>query len=302
MTIFVHHPGYAFDWGVHVFPIEKYRLLAERLRSELGAEFLVPRPVSFEELRLVHSDDYVDRLAAIPEGDPVIDPLLEAPINARVVEGYRLHTGGTLAAMRASEDSGCGMNLGGGFHHAFADHPEGFCLINDVALAARTALVECRASRIALIDCDVHQGNGNARLFQDEPRVFTFSMHQENNYPIKESGDLDIGLEDGAGDEVYLEQLASALATIASRHDPDLVFYLAGADPYRLDQLGGLSLTLDGLRRRDRLVLEWVQQLGAPIVIVLAGGYAASTADVVGIHFTTAEESLRLWPAPSNRS
>ena len=188
------------------------------------------------------------------------------------------------------------MHLGGGFHHAFADRAEGFCYLNDIAVAAKTAMEETGIEHISVIDTDVHQGNGTARIFQGEPRVFTFSIHQENNYPLKEESDLDIGLDDGTGDADYLEELERGLEISVEKRKPELVYYVAGADPYKEDQLGGLRLTLEGLRRRDRLVLEAAHAVEAKVVIVLAGGYARLVEDTVTIHVQTAEEMLQLWP------
>jgi acetoin utilization deacetylase AcuC-like enzyme len=186
------------------------------------------------------------------------------------------------------------VHLGGGFHHAFPDHGEGFCLINDVAVAIRMLRRDRAVGRVLVVDLDVHQGNGTAAIFATEPEVFTFSMHQENNYPAwKPPSDLDLGLEDGVEDEEYLGLLERHLPDILDNHRPDLVFYLAGADPYAEDQLGGLSLTLDGLRRRDAAVFLSCRQVGTPVAVTLAGGYARREADTVAIHVATVQESLR---------
>jgi acetoin utilization deacetylase AcuC-like enzyme len=185
------------------------------------------------------------------------------------------------------------VHLGGGFHHAFANHGEGFCMINDVAVAIRALKHDRMVSRVAVVDCDVHQGNGTAMIFAAARSVFTFSMHQENNYPgYKPKSTLDVGLDDGAGDEEYLGALSAALPrVIASR--PDVIFFVAGADPFEGDQLGGLSLTLDGLRRRDRMVFEASRAAGVPVVVTFAGGYAARLDDTIAIHVGTVEEARR---------
>jgi acetoin utilization deacetylase AcuC-like enzyme len=185
------------------------------------------------------------------------------------------------------------FHIGGGFHHAFADHGEGFCLFNDVAVAIRLLLADGAVTRAAVIDLDVHHGNGTARIFGEEARVFTFSMHQQNNYPAdKPRGTLDVGLPDGATDDTYLEQLGRALPLVVA-HAPQIAFYLAGADPYEDDQLGGLALTKSGLRTRDRLVLEACRAAGMAVVVLLAGGYARRLDDTVDIHYATFEEAER---------
>jgi acetoin utilization deacetylase AcuC-like enzyme len=182
--------------------------------------------------------------------------------------------------------------VGGGFHHAFADHGEGFCLFNDVAVAIRLLQTRTAIDRAVVIDLDVHHGNGTAFIFENDPRVFTFSMHQQHNYPLfKPRGSLDVGLADATGDEIYLSRLTEALPRVVA-HAPQLAFYLAGADPYESDQLGGLALTKSGLRRRDRLVLDACESAGIPVVTVLAGGYARRVEDTVDIHYATFEEAM----------
>ncbi|MGW8267034.1 MAG: histone deacetylase family protein, partial [Longimicrobiales bacterium] len=180
------------------------------------------------------------------------------------------------------------------FHHAFADHGEGFCLLNDVAVAAATLLASGEVERVAVVDLDVHHGNGTAAIFAEDPRVFTLSMHQQNNYPAhKPPSDVDVGVPDGTGDEEYLGHLRQHLPAAVEAHDPGLVFYLAGADPYEKDQLGGLALTQAGLRKRDRMVLDSCRALGVPVAVLLAGGYAMDTRDTVAIHAGTVEETLK---------
>ena len=217
-----------------------------------------------------------------------------------MVEGFRLMTGGTIMAARtAISEKGNGswspvFHVGGGFHHAFANHGEGFCLFNDVAIAVRLLLQAGAIERAAIVDLDVHHGNGTAFIFASEPRVFTFSMHQEYNYPaFKPKGSLDVGLPDGATDPLYLDRLASSLDQVFAAR-PELVLYLAGADPFVGDQLGGLALTKGGLRERDRMVLSACRAHGTPIVVVLAGGYARDVEDTVDIHVATFEEVLRV--------
>ena len=204
-------------------------------------------------------------------------------------------TGGTTTAARLALDGHdrVAVHIGGGFHHAFAGHGEGFCMFNDVAVAIRRVFHERLAGRAAVVDLDVHQGNGTAAIFAGDRRVFTLSVHEQDNYPpVKPPSSLDIGLPRGTGDADYLAGLDAALARTLE-HLPDVVFYLAGADPYLDDQLGGLALTLDGLRRRDRLVFGAARAAGVPIVVLLAGGYARRVDDTVAIHVATIEEADR---------
>jgi len=226
----------------------------------------------------------------------------ELPLTWEIILGYLIHAAGTIAACRLGLEDGVAMHLGGGFHHAFADHGEGFCYVNDVAVAVRKLQAEGRIARAAVIDCDLHQGNGTARIFQADPAVFTFSIHQEHLYPIKEKSDLDIGLADETGDDIYVEHLQAAVPKILAEHKPELVIYVAGADPFKDDQLGALRLTKRGLAMRDRVVIEGCHRRGIPVVPVLAGGYALNTADTVDIHTNTARECLRVLgqlPAPA---
>ncbi len=199
-----------------------------------------------------------------------------------------LCTGGTLLSAALAMEHAVAVHLGGGFHHAFADHGEGFCLINDVAIATAMLQRDNLIDKATIIDLDVHHGNGTAAIFADDPDVYTFSMHQEHNYPgWKPTSDLDVGLEDGITDDRYHELLEQHLRTIVNEHDAQIAFYLAGADPYREDQLGGLGLTIQGLRRRDEIVYEYLRAAGIPVAVTLAGGYAVNTDDTVEIHCNT---------------
>ena len=213
---------------------------------------------------------------------------LEIPYSKETVEAFWLAAGGSILAARCALQDGFGVNLGGGFHHAFPDHGEGFCMIHDVAIAIRRLQADGVIRRVMVVDTDVHQGNGTAAIFAADPDVFTFSIHQENNYPVpKPPSDVDINLEDGSGDEEYLDALAKGLAGAFARFRPDLLFYLGGSDPYREDQLGGLWLTLGGLRRRDALVFGEARQRDVPVAVTLAGGYARKLEDTVTIHVNT---------------
>jgi acetoin utilization deacetylase AcuC-like enzyme len=294
----VYARGYEADIGAHVFPTRKYGLVLARL-LEAGAltpaDVVTPRPATWEELGLVHASGY---LVKLQEGRLSLGEIaqLELPWTPEAVEAFRLMAGGTVEATRLAIRHGMAVHLGGGLHHAHPGHGEGFCMFHDVAVAIRVAQRAGWARRVAVVDCDVHHGNGTAAIFRGDADVFTFSMHQEHNYPAhKPRGSLDLDLPDGMGDADYLRALEGALPKILA-HEPQLAFYLAGADPYLDDQLGGLALTLDGLRARDRLVLRSLRAEGIPTVVTLAGGYARRVEDTVTIHQTTVEEALAAAP------
>ena len=298
----VWDPSYEVDIGPHVFVTAKYRLTRTRLLASgivTEDDFVVPTPATRAQLELVHDPQYLDKIER--DDLSLAERIrLEVPLSAPVAAAMALACGGTLLAGRLALERGWAAHLGGGFHHAFADHGEGFCLLNDVAVATRVLLREGKVRRVSVVDLDVHHGNGTASVFADDPDVFTFSMHQERNYPAdKPPSDLDVGLEDGAGDDVYLKTLSLHLPTVVAHPPPDLIFYLAGADPYRDDQLGGLRLTLEGLRRRDRMVFEAAGGSRIPVAVVLAGGYAFRLDDTVRIHAATVEELVRATRAPS---
>jgi len=286
----VWHPAYEVDIGPHVFPTRKYRLVKDRLLGEgtiAKADVIQPAPASDDDVALVHTSEY---LRKIKTGTLSVEEqlVLEVPFSPALREAAWLCAAGSTLAARLALEKRIAVHLGGGFHHAFADHGEGFCLINDVAIAIRVLQREGVVRRAAVVDLDVHHGNGTAAIFRNDDGVFTLSMHQERNYPAwKPPSDLDIGLEDGAGDEEYLGLLGKHLPELLARHRPDLVFYLAGADPYRFDQLGGLGLTLEGLRRRDEVVFKRATEAGAAVAVCLAGGYAVRSEDTVEIHCNT---------------
>jgi len=290
--------SYEIDLGPHVFVTAKYRRTKERLIQDgtvSEEHFAAPVPATPEELARVHTTAYLDKIArnAFSTAERL---QLEIPFSEEGRDAMILSCGGTLLTARFALDQGGAAHLGGGFHHAFADHGEGFCLLNDVAVAVRALLSEGCVERALVVDLDVHHGNGTAAIFADDPAVFTFSMHQQNNYPlVKPPSDLDIGLDDHTGDREYLDLLVTHLVRILDEHAPEIVFYLAGADPYREDQLGGLSLTLDGLRRRDRVVFEEALSRRIPIATVLAGGYAYELDDTVAIHVATIEELVAIY-------
>lgn len=290
----VYSEQYHIDIGAHVYPTIKYPLLHQALLEMGGHEFIEPPPASWDELALVHTAEYLEQ---VREGFFSLQELLqlELPWSPEVVEGFRLMTGGTVAAGREAVQAGFGAHLGGGFHHGFANHGEGFCLFHDVAVAIRVLQRDGRISRAAVVDCDVHHGNGTAMIFDRDPSVFTFSIHQQNNYPaFKPRSSLDIGVKDGIGDAEYLEELRKALPNVLA-FTPDIVFYLAGADPYEDDKLGGLALSKAGLRQRDRLVFEACHAAGVPVVLTLAGGYARRVDDTIAIHAATFGEAAAVF-------
>jgi len=252
-----------------------------------------PAPASWDELALAHSPEYLEKLRNNTLTQDEI-ATLELPWRPELADAFRLMVGGTCAGARAALDDGCAAHLGGGLHHAFAAHGEGFCPLNDVAVAIRVLQREAAVAHAAVVDLDVHHGNGTAMIFERDPRVFTCSMHQQHNYPFfKPRSDLDIGLADGTRDDSYLTHLRGALPRVIESN-PEIVVYLAGADPFEGDQLGGLRLTKAGLRERDRLVIDAARRAGVPLVTVLAGGYARDVRDTVDIHAATVEEMAGL--------
>jgi acetoin utilization deacetylase AcuC-like enzyme len=286
---------YACDIGPHVFPVVKYRLVRDALVAlgQLDAGAVVEPPLpSRAELERVHTPEYLEDLAALRLTPRTL--YSELPLTREIVHAYTLACGGTLAAARDAREHGASLHLGGGFHHAFADRAEGFCYLNDLAVAARGIQAEGDAGRVAIVDLDVHQGNGTARIFAGDDSVFTLSIHQENNYPVpKQRSDLDVGLADRTGDAEYLARLEESLERVWS-FAPELVLYQAGADPYRDDQLGGLALGVEGLERRDRAVLEGCARRGIPVVVTLGGGYARRLEDTLRIHVATGRIALSL--------
>lgn len=274
----------------HRFPIEKYEHLRRRIIDEglvAPSHLHEPERVARAELLRVHTPDYVDRML----GGTLTDAELRRigfPWSVGLVERSLRAVGGTCAAVSCALDEGLAINLAGGTHHAFPSHGEGFCVFNDVAVAVRGALAAGRIRRAAIIDLDVHQGNGTHAIFADDPRVYTFSMHGGRNYPFhKVSGTLDVELEDGVGDEQYLSLLAERLPRVLADSAPDIVVYLAGADPHEGDRLGRLALTFEGLARRDHMVLHAAREVGIPVAITIAGGYGRDIDTTVEVHCRT---------------
>ena len=298
-TAVVYSPDYVCDIGPHVFPVAKFRLIRDALVGEGdlgGDEILTPELAPRADLLLVHTSEYLEDLHQLRWTGRTM--YSELPLDDEIVRAYVLAAGGTTLAAREALTRGAAINLGGGFHHACPDRAEGFCYVNDLAVAARVAQRDAGVSRVAIVDLDVHQGNGTARVFEDDASVFTLSIHQENNYPVpKARSSLDLGLPDRTGDDEYLGRLAEAMERVWT-FDPGLVLYQAGADPFREDQLGGLALTHSGLEARDRAVLEGCAARGLPVVVTLGGGYARQLEDTLRIHLRTCRLALGLG-APS---
>jgi acetoin utilization deacetylase AcuC-like enzyme len=277
----------------HRFPMGKYRLLRDRIAAELPQiRLMQAQPASDGELALVHTPGYVQ---AISDGSvaPGVMREIGFPWSTAMAERARRSVGATIAACRAAAVEGVAANIAGGTHHAYPDKGGGFCVFNDAAVAARLMQAEqARRSRqplrVAIVDLDVHQGNGTARIFQGDPTVFTLSLHGQKNFPFrKEASDLDVDLPDGTGDDVYLHALERALEELAHRFDPQLLIYLAGADPHEGDRLGRLKLTWDGLEARDRRVFDWAWQRGVPLAFAMAGGYGRRLEDTVQVQINT---------------
>ena len=296
-----YSPYYYADIGEgHIFPIRKFEIAKDILLAEgtlLPDEIVAPEPVDAADLLLVHTEDYITRLT---EGRLTAKEIrkLGLPWSEALVRRSFHAISGTINAARQSLINGIASNLAGGTHHAYPDRGEGFCVLNDVAVSIRVLQREKLASKFLIIDLDVHQGNGTAFIFQNSPEVFTFSMHGAKNYPLfKETSSLDIELADGTADDEYLETLEHAMPRLRL-HDADIIFYLAGADPYEHDRLGRLKLTKEGLRQRDDMVLRFARDEGIPIVTTMSGGYAEEIADTVYIHCNTirAVKSV-FWPA-----
>jgi acetoin utilization deacetylase AcuC-like enzyme len=331
----IYHPDYFLPIGAHVFPAEKYRLVHARLLQAGVAEpgdFLQPEPASDDDVLLVHTPEYVRKLRT-GTLSPVEEMQLEVPYSPELVHAFWLAAGGSILAGRKALEDGVCISLGGGFHHAFPDHGEGFCMIHDVAIAIRRLQKDKLIERAMTLDCDVHHGNGTAAIFahaagaaqanpyllpswqppatgRPQPMsvrsesvgdVFTISLHQQNNYPAwKPPSTIDVNLPDGIGDADYLAWLDNALSSAFRQFSPDLLCYIAGADPYREDQLGGLGLTIDGLKQRDEMVFRAARARGLPVMVTYAGGYARRVEDTVTIHANTVVAAKEAYAEVSN--
>lgn len=314
----IYSDDYFLPIGAHVFPAEKYQRIHQRLLETGVAEpqdFVAPHPASDQDILLVHTPQYVQKLktgtlSAREELE------LEIPYSPELVRAFWLAAGGSIAAANHALKDGVAFNIGGGFHHAFPDHGEGFCMIHDVAVAIRRMQRDDKIRTAMTVDCDVHQGNGTAAIFAGvrvptDPLpsvssstvtaarpakirnahagdVFTISLHQENNYPAwKPPSSIDVDLPDGIGDDDYLAWLDNALSSGLRQFESELLCYIAGADPYREDQLGGLNLSIEGLKKRDELVFRVARARGIPVMVTYAGGYAQKVDDTVTIHCNT---------------
>jgi acetoin utilization deacetylase AcuC-like enzyme len=290
----------------HRFPMAKYQLLRDRLAAELPAVRLGQAlPASDGELALAHDPAYIQ---GIEDGtvDPLILREIGFPWSPAMAERARRSVGATISACRSAFADGVAANIAGGTHHASAGRGGGFCVFNDAAVAARLMQAEQlrqgRRLRVAVIDLDVHQGNGTAKIFRGDPTVFTLSLHGQKNFPFrKEPSDLDVDLPDGCGDAEYLEALEQALDTLERRFDPGLVIYLAGADPHEGDRLGRLKLSWDGLEARDRRVFDWAWQRGVPVAFAMAGGYGKRMEDTVQAQVNTFRVAVQYWQRWQNR-
>jgi acetoin utilization deacetylase AcuC-like enzyme len=315
----IYSDGYFLPIGAHVFPAEKYRCVRDRLLATGvcdAQDFLDPKPASDQDILLVHTPEYVHKLKT-GTLSPREEMELEVPFSPELVKAFWLAAGGSILAAQQALTDRVAVNIGGGFHHAFPDHGEGFCMIHDVAVAIRRMQRDDKISTAMTVDCDVHQGNGTAAIFagthtESVPLpsissstlavgaaktkmrgahagdVFTISLHQHNNYPaFKPPSSIDVDLPDGVGDDDYLAWLDNALSSGLRQFEPDLLCYVAGADPYREDQLGGLALTIEGLKKRDELVFRVARARDIPVMVTYAGGYARNVEDTVTIHGNT---------------
>jgi acetoin utilization deacetylase AcuC-like enzyme len=319
----IYSDGYYLPIGDHVFPAEKYQRIHDRLLETgvaVADDFLKPEPATDQDILLVHKPEYVQKLKT-GTLSPREEMEMEVPYSRDLVQAFWLAAGGSILAARQALTDGIGISIGGGFHHAFPDHGEGFCVIHDVAVAIRRLQRDDSIRTAMTVDCDVHQGNGTAAIFAGTRtasallpsagastldasslssalpgkmrgthagEVFTISLHQHNNYPLwKPPSSIDVDLPDGVGDDNYLAWLDNALSSALRQFEPDLLCYLAGADPYCEDQLGGLSLTIGGLKQRDELVFRVARARGIPVMVTFAGGYAKNVEDTVTIHCNT---------------
>jgi acetoin utilization deacetylase AcuC-like enzyme len=301
----IYSDQYDLNLGNHVFPSIKYRLIKEKLLDDGiidPQDFVEPPPASEEDIALVHDREYIRKLQAGKLSFTEIQRL-EIPYSPELVRAVWLSAGGSILAGRLALQSGAAANVGGGFHHAYPGHGEGFCVLNDFAVGIRRLQKDKSIERAMTVDCDVHQGNGTAAIFAGDSSVFTLSIHQENNYPYpKPPSTLDINLRDGVEDAEYLEELEKGLDQALGEFHPDLIYYVAGADPYRDDQLGGLKLSMEGLEKRDRMVFEKSRAGNIPAAVTLAGGYARRVEDTVQIHTNTIRIAKEFAKSPEAQS
>ncbi|MFN4181701.1 MAG: histone deacetylase [bacterium] len=293
----IFSPRYEVDIGEHVFRTEKFRGVYERIRKSKWAScavFYEPPDLPWDEFAGFLTDDYLNDLQNARESYATLRS--ELPVRSDIIQSQKLSAGGTSLTLTLAWTSGCAVHLGGGFHHAYPDHAEGFCYINDIAFAIHKALKQEKIRKALVVDCDLHQGNGTAAYFSSNPFVFTFSMHQGWLYPIpKERSSLDIELAIHTPDEEYLLLLQNALEQISRRFEPDIVVYQAGVDIYEEDLLGSLKITRSGLQKRDEMVLSWAKGRSVPVVITMGGGYPPSAETLIDLHFQTVETAFQLF-------
>ena len=298
-TKIVYSDRYHINIGAHVFPTLKYKLIREKLLKDLKIvnkiSFKEPDPAREADVLLVHTAEYLNKLTH-GKLSPEEILTLELPFSKELISGSMLCCGGTICAAEIALEEGIGMHLGGGFHHAFGDHGEGFCVLNDIAVAIKKLVKDKKIKKALIIDCDLHQGNGTAHIFRNDDNIFTFSIHQENNYPFhKPKSNMDIGLRDRAKDAEYLKVLEDHVPKIISDFKPDLLMYVAGADPYEKDKIGNLALTKEGLKKRDLFIYSQAKNYQLPIAMVLAGGYAIKQEDTVDIQFNTIKAGVEVF-------
>ncbi|HAW49891.1 TPA: histone deacetylase [bacterium] len=294
----VYSPNYYADIGHHVFPMQKYKLVLEKLIENgliLKSCIVEPESIDLSSLLLVHTQKYIDKLK-MENLSYEEELILELPYSKELFKAFKYACGGTTLAGRHALEQAVGINVGGGFHHAFSDHGEGFCMLNDIAVCVMVLKKERKIKRSLIFDCDLHQGNGTASIFTKDNDVFTYSIHQEKVYPLfKEKSTLDVNLSNGTSDDEYLSIIDSDILWIIDEFKPDFIVYVAGADPYKDDQLGALELTMNGLMKRDEIVFETAKRFSIPIVVVLGGGYAYKIDDTIQIHYNTIKKALEIF-------
>ncbi|TGK31831.1 histone deacetylase [Leptospira gomenensis] len=284
----VYHPDYNMDLGPHVFPARKYQMVYNLVKQDPKlASLYIYKPESAREkdLALVHTEEFLRDFFGLKLTERT--QYSELPLTKQIVQSFVLAVGGTILATELTEKYRFVYHIGGGFHHSMPDRAEGFCYLNDAAIAVKLYQLRNPGKKILFVDLDLHQGNGNSVVFQNDPNVFTFSMHQENLYPKKETSGMDVPLEEGTDDQTYLQLLENSLERIVSSFRPDLIVYIAGADPFEGDSLGDLKLTFQGLRKRDKAIRDFALKTNARAVILPAGGYAKDFHDTVTIHYNT---------------
>ncbi|GBF50592.1 deacetylase [Leptospira ryugenii] len=284
----IYHSLYNLDLPGHIFPAHKYSHLYNRLKRDpifSKWDVLLPERAEEHDLELVHTKEYLNDLFSYEHTPRTM--YSELPLSRSIVDSFCYGVGGTVLASKLTNKHKFAFNMGGGYHHSFPDRAEGFCYLNDIAIAIRKTKETSPNHKALIVDLDLHQGNGNSYIFQYDDKVFTFSMHQGNIYPKKENSNLDVHLEAGTKDDQYLTLLYDSLQQIQKQFQPEIVYYLAGADPYEDDSLGELKVSMKGLKERDRMIKKYCSEQSVPCVITLAGGYARDSKDTVEIHFNT---------------